>query len=176
MILNVQIKFTTVFIGSRKLDENNNIRRIARIFGDDSAIKMFTRRIRQLFFKYATEELGIQDYEYDAIKLDGALRLVDPSVDTGIHIRKFMDHASGEEVIEKFEAYPCGTKMSFEVCIDESKVSVEQLEKILGFIGKYDGISQFGFNWGYGKFNVVSIEKVTAKEATDASNTSVVAE
>lgn len=164
MIINVNIKLNTVFIGSRKLDENNDIRRIARIFGDDSAVKLFTRRIRHLFFKYATQELALPDYTYDTIKLDGVLRLVDPSTPTKIHSRQFINRNTNQEQEEKFESYPLGTQFKFEIFFDESRISINQVKQILTYIGKYDGISQFGFNWGYGKFSVLSINKVNKSE------------
>lgn len=167
MILNVQIKLNTVFIGSRKLDEQNDVRRIARSFEDPGAIKLFTRRLRHLFYKYATEELHLEDYTYDAIKSDGVIRLVNPNEISGIHIRKFYDKLRQREVSEKFEAYPCGTKMYFELFIDDTKLAENQVKTILSYIGKYDGISQFGFNWGYGKFDVISIARLNDLEAQE---------
>lgn len=165
MILNVQIKLNTVFIGSRKLDEQNHVRKIARSFEDSGAIKLFTRRLRHLFYKYATEELHIDDYSYDTIKSDGTIRLVNPDEDkSGIHVRKFYDKLRRCEVTEHFEAYSCGTKMYFELFVDESQLTENQVKKILSYIGKYDGISQFGFNWGYGKFDVVSVTRLNDKE------------
>lgn len=156
MILKATIKLATAFIGSRGIDENEGIRKIARV--NDIQPKLFTRRIRHLFYKYATEELKIENYEYNAIKLDGVLN-VDPLQPTGVHIRKFKNKETGQESTEKFEAYPVGTEFNFGLFIDTKYISKEQATQILSLIGKYDGISQFGFNWGYGKYSLVSVEE-----------------
>lgn len=171
MILKATIKLSTAFIGSRGIDEVEGIRKIARV--NDIQPKLFTRRLRHLFYKYATEELKIDGYDYKAIKLDGMLN-VDPNQQTGIHIRKFKNKETGLESTEKFEAYPIGTIFSFGLFIDTKFISKEQTTKILAFIGTYDGISQFGFNWGYGKFSVISVEEDYDMEENQQSDNSVI--
>lgn len=166
MILKATIKLATAFIGSRGIDEIEGIRKIARV--NDIQPKLFTRRLRHLFYKYATEELKIDGYDYNAIKLDGVLN-VDPNQMTGIHIRKFKNKETGLESTEKFEAYPVGTEFSFGLFIDTKFISKDQATKILALIGKYDGISQFGFNWGYGKYTLLSVEEDYGVEDTSNS-------
>jgi hypothetical protein len=88
--------------------------------------------------------------------------VVDPSTDKPTtQVRKFKVPGSDETQTENFEAYPIGTKMSFSVYIPrDANISESQLKMILSCIGQYDGISQFGINWGYGKFTLESIEVV----------------
>lgn len=158
MIYNITIKLTTAFIGSRK-PNNENLRLIARV--NEKNPKLFTKRFRELCYKYATEELAMWDYNYDSIKPNGML-VVDPSTDkTTIQVRKFKVPGSEEQQTESFEAYPIGTRMTFSVYIPkEANIAEAHLKNILTYIGQYDGISQFGINWGYGKFELESIEQV----------------
>lgn len=158
MIYNINIKLTTAFIGSRK-PSDENLRLIARV--NEKNPKLFTKRFRELCYKYATEELAMWDYNYDSIKPNGML-VVDPETDkTTIQVRKFKVPGSEEQQTESFEAYPIGTKMSFSVYIPkEANITENQLKMIITYIGQYDGISQFGINWGYGKFELESITPV----------------
>ena len=91
-----------------------------------------------------------------AIKIEGAVH-VSPEVETKIQVRNFYSKAAGMEVNERFEAYPPGTEMSFGVYVKEGSLTQEQLTMLFRLIGKYDGISQFGINWGYGKFDIVEV-------------------
>ena len=155
MIYKIDITLTTTFVGSRKLN-SDNIRNIARI--NDADPKLFTKRIRELCYKYATEELGIWDYQYDSIKIDGVLKVNPEDDHTKIHIRKFYSAETHSEKQESFESYPVGTRMSFSVYVTpESHLTKDLINQMFTYIGKYDGISQFGINWGYGKYDITNI-------------------
>lgn len=161
MIYQLNIRLTTAFVGSRKLNENN-VRQIARV--NDKDVKLFTKRIRELCYKYATEDLNLWDYSYDSIKIDGVLK-VHPEDDKPItHTRKFFIKDINGEKEESFEAYGVGTRMSFCVYVpnNSSILTQQNIEALFTYIGQFDGISQFGLNWGYGKYQIESIEKLDA--------------
>lgn len=156
MIYKINIKLTTAFLGSRKPDESN-VRNIARINGRNP--KLFTKRLRDLCYKYATEELGIWDYDYTTIKVDCMLH-VDETAPVTTHVRKFYNKELSTMQQENFEAYPVGTEMSFSLYVpSSSKITKSTILQLFQYIGQYDGISQFGINWGYGKFEITSVDE-----------------
>jgi len=55
------------------------------------------------------------------------------------------------------EAIPPGTKVSFEG-MAEDNVDQKMLKAVLERMGKYVGLSPYGFRLGFGRFHVVSVE------------------
>ena len=63
--------------------------------------------------------------------------------------------------VEYFESMRKGTILTMEMVFDEAvrrSPNPTQLKAILGHVGEHIGISQFGSKFGFGRFDVVSIE------------------
>lgn len=151
MFSKITVKLTSPFLGSSK-PNSNGIREIVKI---DNNPKLFIQRFNQLCSKYA-EELNIGDFNNEIIKVTSYLETRN---DTTIESRKFKNKF-GMSVVEEFEAYPAGSFLSFGCYIDEKKIKLDHAVKIIECIGKYDGFTQFGYKWNYGRFDIITIEPV----------------
>jgi hypothetical protein len=74
----------------------------------------------------------------------------------------------GEGRFRTHEAIMPGTKVTFEAIVADH-VTESNLNAILDRMGKYVGLSPYGFRLGYGKFNVDSV-KVAASDENDNSD------
>lgn len=63
----------------------------------------------------------------------------------------------GEEKYRIHEAIMPGTKVTFEAVVSDH-VARSNLASILDKMGKYVGLSPYGYKLGFGKFNVISVE------------------
>lgn len=151
MFVSIRIALTSPFLGSSKLDKNG-VRKI--ILNANKKPKFFIKRFSQLCEKYA-KELNIGNYTSDAIRTSNFLTVFENPI---LFSKRFYSK-EGKSVKETFETYPEGSQMEFGCFIDESKITIDQAIKIIEYIGKYNGISQFGFNWNYGRFDILTVTK-----------------
>lgn len=151
MFSKITVKLTSPFLGSSKPNDDG-VREIVRIDGNP---KLFIQRFNQLCIKYA-EELSIGDFDIESIKITSYLESKD---ETSKESRTFKNKF-GMSVTEEFEAFPAGAFLSFGCYIDEKRIKLEHALKIIECIGKYDGFTQFGYKWNYGRFDVITVEKI----------------
>lgn len=62
---------------------------------------------------------------------------------------------------EWFESFRKGTVITFEMVLHEQRPkapSPHELKAILAFVGEYTGISQFGSKFGFGRFQLLSVD------------------
>jgi len=76
---------------------------------------------------------------------------------TEMYERRYGDGAHGESKYRVHEAIMPGTTVTFEAVVSDH-VTESSLKEILTKIGKYVGLSPYGFRLGMGRFNVVSVE------------------
>lgn len=69
---------------------------------------------------------------------------------TKVYTRKY-----GEDLYRKHEAIFPGAQIKF-LAVVSDYVTQSQLEKILTVMGKFIGLSPYGYKLGYGKFNVLA--------------------
>lgn len=79
--------------------------------------------------------------------------------------RKYV--SQGRECIRTHEAIMPGTKVEFEAIVGDN-ITQSVLENILDKMGKFVGLSPFGWNMGYGTFRVISVE-VQPSEAEESA-------
>lgn len=60
---------------------------------------------------------------------------------------------------ERFESIPEGAKIWFDVMLSEGSVSPTDYAKLLTYVGRELGISQFGNKFGFGRFEVLDIRR-----------------
>jgi len=73
----------------------------------------------------------------------------------------------GEGKFRTHEAIMPGAEVTFEAIVDD-RITKSNLETILDRMGKYVGLSPYGYRLGFGKFNVISVE-VAPSEDSEAS-------
>jgi len=56
----------------------------------------------------------------------------------------------------RHEAIDPGTKVTFSAVVDDS-VTESSLRALLDWVGKFVGISPYGYNLGFGRFNVIEV-------------------
>lgn len=56
----------------------------------------------------------------------------------------------------RHEAIEPGTKVTFTAVVDDA-VTESSLRALLDWVGKYVGLSPYGYNLGYGRFNVLEV-------------------
>lgn len=147
MLLTVTIKLTSPFLGSAKLNEDG-IRNIIKTNKNQPTI--FIKRFCNLCKKYALD-LGIINYNYNSINLPNYVKT--EAVEK-IYERSYKTK-EGTFKREKFMSYPVGSIITMDCYIDDTKIDVDKAVKILELIGKYDGISQFGINANFGRYEIV---------------------
>ena len=76
------------------------------------------------------------------------------TADTGNYKRKY-----GGNKFRCHEAILAGTQVRFDFAL-KNGVTTEELKTMMEHIGQFVGISPFGYNLGYGKFNVLEIVTV----------------
>lgn len=151
MLAKITIKLTSPFLGSGKPDENN-IRHIIKDHVTKNPV-FFTRAFLQ-FCKRIAKDLCIAGYDNTAII--PSKYFITNSPTQIINIKYFKDN---QPTNTKFEVYPRGAILSFTCLIDESKITVNQLELLLNNVGSYSGVSQFGKKNQFGGFIVHEITK-----------------
>lgn len=152
MLTKITIKLTSAFLGSAK----QNVDGIRKLIYVNNKPKLFIHRFNLLCNKYA-QELKIGNFDNEHIKVTSYLETNAP-----VRIEKRKFYKGYKEKEEKFESYSEGALLSFNCYIDESMIPLENAIKIIECIGKYDGISQFGFKWNYGRFEIELVEPITA--------------
>lgn len=153
MILNIQIKLLSEFLGSSKLDENN-IRKIATIGGKP---KLFVKNIIDTIKSYS-EDLGIDSKLFDNIEISPNLNIVSKNVKYIIVDKTITSAKTRRKNKESYEAIPAGTVLEFSIRFPAcNSCNIEDIRKILKLIGEIRGISPFGSKWGYGLFEIVNI-------------------
>jgi hypothetical protein len=75
----------------------------------------------------------------------------------------------GEGKFRTHEAIMPGTRVEFEAIVAD-RVTESVLDTILERMGKYVGLSPYGYKLGYGKFNVISVDVAPSED----SETSVI--
>jgi hypothetical protein len=74
----------------------------------------------------------------------------------------------GDEKYRTHEAIMPGSKVEFEAVVADH-VTKSNLEAILDKMGKFVGLSPYGYRLGFGKFNVVSVEVASSDSETSDS-------
>jgi hypothetical protein len=74
----------------------------------------------------------------------------------------------GDGEYRTHEAIVPGTKVTFEAVVADH-VTKSSLQEILGRMGKYVGLSPYGYKLGYGRFNVVDVEVEPSDADTSAT-------
>ncbi len=65
--------------------------------------------------------------------------------------------------VEMFEAFGPGTVLTFDLLLRDDRPkcpSVEQMSSMLDFVGEWEGVSQFGSKFGFGRFTVLNLKSV----------------
>lgn len=69
-----------------------------------------------------------------------------------VYNRKYAPHKS-----RRHEAILPGTKVTFKAVVEDC-VTESVLRELLRYVGSFVGLSPYGYNLGFGKFSVVSVE------------------
>lgn len=80
---------------------------------------------------------------------------------TDIYRRRY-----GDDNYRTHEAIMPGTRVSFEAVVADH-ITTSNLTSILDKMGKYVGLSPYGYKLGFGKFNVIKVE-VASSENSDS--------
>ena len=64
-----------------------------------------------------------------------------------------------DDCVRVHEAISCGEPIAFEAIIDDS-IETEEFQAVLAYIGKFIGLSPFGHNLGFGRFEVIDVQAV----------------
>jgi len=165
MLLCVKIKLKKPFLGNCRTTDK--IRRFDRS-------KAFKHNIQvdMLRWNWTIEE-AISALELD---LDPSSIRVNPTYSAPkieLFVRRWRDGKSGKQREEMFEAIKAGAVLSFEVLVINNKEpegsnaddtfkkpTIKDLYKILTLVGEILGLSPWGSKFGYGRFEVLSIEPV----------------
>lgn len=147
MLVTVTIKLTSPFLGSSKPNAEG-IREIIK--SDANKPTLFIKHFCKLCKRYA-RELGIPNFKYNTINVPNFLKTTNEEIIYSKVVKDF----DGSEKEEKFYAYPVGSIMTLECCVDTRIITVEKAVKILELIGKYSGISQFGVTKNFGRFDIL---------------------
>ena len=154
MLLEYKAKIITPFVGSGKL--NSQATRPI-LYSRKQFPKLFKYKFLKLIEKYIHRDID------DSVNLEES-NMVDVSDD--IHLEKSdypkvkeftflskrsFNNPNGENIM-KSEYYPEGTKFILKLSFDAKKITKEQLKTIISTIGEFDGISQYGSQFGYGRF------------------------
>lgn len=83
---------------------------------------------------------------------------------TDMHVRRY-----GDNKFRTHEAIFPGTRVTFEAVVADH-VTESSLKLILERMGKYVGLSPYGYRLGFGKFNLIDI-KVAPSEPSESDNT-----
>ena len=86
---------------------------------------------------------------------------IDVSADTQLYKRRY-----SKTCYRTHEAIMPGTKVTIEFAIADH-ISKRDLKRLFRKMGKYIGLTQYGFNLGYGKFNLKHIDFIDEKEEQD---------
>lgn len=152
MFITLKIKLTSSFLGSGK-EGNDGIRPI--ILASNNYPRFFIKRFSKLCEIYA-KELNIGAYEPETIKTTNYIVVKSKPE---LFVKKFKDEASKSSKELIFESYKEGTIMELGCFVDETKISIDQAAKIIEYIGKFGSISQFGYKWNYGRFEILTVTK-----------------
>jgi hypothetical protein len=98
-------------------------------------------------FTKAINEAGLRDIKAGQINV-----CLTVEADVSIHRRRIKDkwHRAHEAILP-------GTQVTFEATVDDA-VTQTMLDAILNRIGKYIGISPWGHNLGFGRFEVIDVK------------------
>lgn len=151
MFSKITIKLTSPFLGSEKPNEQG-VRNISKSINNNP--RFFIKRFLKLCNEYA-KDLGIGEFTPNCIKITNEL---ETNASTKIYMRCFKNK-EGVITKELFESYPIGSLLTFGCYIDEKLISLEKAIKVIEYVGKYNGISQFGYKWNYGRFDIDIITK-----------------
>ena len=146
MLTTITLKLTSPFLGSSKPNKDG----IREIIKNDNKPTIFIKRFTRLCQKYAAE-LNIPSYRIDAIKITNHL---ETNAKEKLYHRDYTDKY-GCVKTAKFESYPTGSILTLDCYVNTQLITVDKAIKILSLIGKYDGISQFGLNTNFGRFDIL---------------------
>lgn len=156
MLLSVKIRLTRPLLGERRYGDN--VRRFKKT--RDGKIDIDPAHWNWAFSQAASSLHLAVDYS----ALSPALGLVTPSL--VLYNRRFTARKEGKEIngSEMHEAVSAGTLISFELAVleclgkKEPAPSQEQTAEMLSFVGSFVGISQWGNKFGYGRFDLESLD------------------
>lgn len=104
--------------------------------------------------------IDINDLRYSL-----SLQLQSP---TTIYSRSY--RKDGETKFRKHESVGIGDKVSFQLYAPD-RVTVKQLACLFEAAGKFVGLSPYGYKWGYGRFNVNTVEELADIETGQVTET-----
>jgi len=76
------------------------------------------------------------------------------------------DRRYGDKKYRTHEAILPGSKVTFHAIVADS-ITESELRLILNRVGRFIGLSPYGFNLGYGKFNVLDVQVAPSDAAED---------
>lgn len=92
--------------------------------------------------------------ELDDVRLSDIKFSLSVIAETSPHTRRY-----GGTKHRVHEAILPGSSVRFDFALDNN-VSTEELEQLMTYIGKFIGISPYGYNLGYGKFKVLEVVSI----------------
>jgi hypothetical protein len=166
MILLAEIKLTSPILGNLRqpMEGGGQIKRLDR----DGSGNIVTRREHwQWAVKEAMETLQLPDI-IDQVCLPELLPISAPS--TGLHNRHY--RKTGKLKTESFESVRKGAVLTIgmvyhtpaEKSLHKKKPEMSEIELILSYIGQFVGISQWGSQHGYGRFELLNLRSADMEE------------
>lgn len=155
----LKIRTTSYWLGHQRTRKN------IRIFRKDKDGKILIDLPQWNWtFKQAIAALHIPDTNPDCIRLESAFF----TPRTVLYTRNYS--YKGSKQTEDFEAIPESTVLEFNVLITDKPLSTynketqppskDQLMLIFKFIGNLLGFSPWGSHFGYGRFDIESLEEI----------------
>ena len=156
----IKIRLTAPWLGHQKT--RSNVRRFHR--GKDGGLAVDLSQWNWTF-KQASQALHMDGVDTDTIRPEVNITL--PSL---VLYRRSYTH-NNKKMEEMFEAMRENTVITFNVLVTDGTqvknvkdivkpIGKEELEKILAFTGKFLGLSPWGGNYGYGRFDIVSVTQL----------------
>lgn len=160
ILYELKLRLTSSWLGSQRTREN--VRRFRRDKDGKLAVDLSQW---SWTFKQAADALHLQNVDTDTIRPQAN---IDPP--TLVLYRRSYTH-NNKAQFEMFEAMRENTVITFNAVVTgtlynpreeniQTAPTEEELKNILAFTGKFLGLSPWGGNYGYGRFEIENITKI----------------
>lgn len=177
MLIDIKLRVTSKFLGSKNTHQGIfRFRRTDGNTGEKDALLLIEQDVWRWAMLGAVDSLGL-DVDVDTIHLPPGIRLGKVYLfERRYKTRPKPPHYHGKEKTAKHEVIREGMILGFKLAISSNRPddketapppTIGDLEKIFNYIGEYVGLSPFGNQFGFGRFHVHSVHRVTPNDTPD---------
>lgn len=177
MLIDIKLRVTSKFLGSKNTHAGIfRFRRTDGNTGDKDSLLLIEQDIWRWAMLGAVGSLGM-NVDVDVIHLPPGIRLGAVYLfERRYKTRPRPPHYQGKEKTSKHEVIREGSILGFKLAISDSRPdkknpppppTIGDVEKIFNYIGEYVGLSPFGSQFGFGRFHVHAVRRVTPNDSSD---------